>query len=63
MTQEELFLVLERENLSRYVMPYYEEDGFFYNADGSIGIAFECVPLVGISSGTFYLNYVGCKGA
>ncbi|MFN3814265.1 MAG: TraC family protein [Aquificaceae bacterium] len=52
MTQEELFLVLERENLSRYVMPYYEEDGFFYNADGSIGIAFECVPLVGISSGT-----------
>ena len=47
MKVEDFFLVLDRESFSKYVMPYYEENGVFYTQDGGVGIAFECVPLTG----------------
>lgn len=47
MKVEDFFLVLDRESFSKYVMPYYEENGVFYTQDGGVGIAFESVPLSG----------------
>ncbi|MFN3263483.1 MAG: TraC family protein [Aquificaceae bacterium] len=49
MTTREFYEILERENLSRYLMPLYEEDGIFFLRDDGVGIGFECVPTVGVS--------------
>lgn len=48
MTTKEFYEILERENLSRYLMPLYEEEGAFFLADDGVGLAFECIPAVGV---------------
>ena len=47
MKVDDFFLILNRESLSKYIMPYWEENGIFYTQDGGVGIAYECLPLTG----------------
>lgn len=58
MTTKEFYEILERENLSRYLMPLYEEDGVFFLRDDGVGLAFECIPAVGVSDKI----YTGLRG-
>lgn len=65
-THSELYKDLERNKLSKYLAPvaYDEELEIFYNQDDTIGIMFECVPVLVFSmqtlqvlKGIFQVNY------